>query len=204
MAKQLFQQGMKEEGYTQATFPAITFTVASQGNVESRNVYAAAQQMWKTALGITVKIDDIDFNKALDVISAANNNPKGLQMWSIAWAADYPDAQVWTTLQFDNGVSSNNMNYGQNKSSNAATQQQTQKLLEQADGNLNPTSRIQQYNQAEQQLVNDVAWLPIDQRIYTQVVKPCVVGFVENDQSNNWGNVYITNATPCANTSQYQ
>ncbi|HEX4206346.1 MAG TPA: peptide ABC transporter substrate-binding protein, partial [Ktedonobacteraceae bacterium] len=208
LAKQLFQQGMKEEGYTQATFPSITFTVATQGNAEERNEFAAAQQMWKTALGVTVKINDIDFNKELDAIPASTNNAKGLQMWSIAWIADYPDAQDWLTLQFDKGVPNNNDNYGQNASSNAATQQKMQTLMEQADSNLNPATRLQQYNQAEQQLVNDVAWLPVDQRTYTHVVKPCVVGYQYNNQGlyppDSWASVYITNATPCANTSQYQ
>ncbi len=208
MAKQLFQQGLQEEGLTTSTMPPITFTVSSGGSTDVRNEIAAEQQMWQNALGIGVKIDDIDFNKELDETSAATNNPKGIQMWWIGWIADYPDPQDWLTLQFDNGSSQNNMNYGQNKSSTATAQQQNQKLMEQADANLDNASRMQQYNQAEQQAVNDVAWLPVYQQAIYRVVKPCVVGVPSNVEDlvppNDWGSIYKTTDPTCANTSQYQ
>ncbi len=208
LAKQLFQQGMQEEGLTLSTFPTITVTVSTIGQAALRNEFAAEQQMWKTVLGVNVKIDDIDFNKLLSDIPATTNNPNGLMFWNIAWIADYPDPQDWTTLQFDKGVPNNNMNYGQNNSSDAAQQQATQQLLEQADVNPNQAERLQQYNQAEQQLVNDVAWLPVYQVALPIVLKPCVTGMVFNPQllipPDDWGNVYISTAKPCANTAAYQ
>jgi peptide/nickel transport system substrate-binding protein/oligopeptide transport system substrate-binding protein len=208
LAKQLFQQGLQEEGLTVQKLPPITYTVASEGLVDLRNEFAAEQQMWQSTLGVTIKIDDIDFDKLLDAIPASTNNPKGLQIWKIDWIADYPDAQDWLTLQFDKGAQNNNDNYGQNGSSDASSQVQTQRLLEQADQNMNPTARLQQYNQAEQQLVNDVAWLPVDQRALPHVYKTCLAGFSENAQDlmppDDWGNVYMTTATPCASVSQYQ
>jgi oligopeptide transport system substrate-binding protein len=70
--------------------------------------------MWQNVVGVSVKADPIDFNKLLLEITAATNNPKGLQFWGIAWIVDCPDSQDWTTLQFDKGVPNNNMNYGQN------------------------------------------------------------------------------------------
>jgi peptide/nickel transport system substrate-binding protein/oligopeptide transport system substrate-binding protein len=164
--------------------------------------------MWHNVLGVTINVNDIDFNKLLDEIPASTNNPKGLQLWWIAWIADYPDPQDWLTLQFDNGAQNNNTNYGQNKSSNASVQQQMQQLMEQADANPDPTSRMQQYNKAEQQLINDVAWLPVDQQILPTVIKPCLVNFVYNAQEINppddWGSIYKTTDPTCANTTQYQ
>jgi len=208
LAKQLFQQGLQEEGLTLSTLPPITLTASSTGLVENRNEFAAVQQMWKSVLGVNVSVEDIDFNKLLDEIPAATNNPKGLQLWWIAWIADYPDPQDWLTLQFDNGAQNNNTNYGQNKSSDAAVQQQMQQIMEQADGNPDQTSRMQQYNKAEQQLINDVAWLPVDQQILPTVIKPCVVNFVYNAQEitppDDWGSVYMTTDPTCANTTQYQ
>jgi peptide/nickel transport system substrate-binding protein/oligopeptide transport system substrate-binding protein len=193
---------------TLATLPPITYTVSSGGFTPYRNEYAVEQQMWKNVLGVNVTINDIDFNKMLDETSSATNNPKGIQMWWIGWIADYPDPQDWLTLQFGNGSTQNNMNYGQNKSIDAAAQQQNQKLMVQADANLNPTERMQQYNQAEQQAVNDVAWLPIYQQTVSQVIKSCVVGIAQNAQSltppNDWANIYKTNDPNCANTTQYQ
>jgi oligopeptide transport system substrate-binding protein len=123
------------------------------------------------------------------------NNPKGLQMWQIGWIADYPDPQDWTTLQFDKGSPNNNVNYGQNGATDTATQQQVQQQLEQADVTADPTQRLQMYNQAEQQLVNDVAWMSIYQQYTTRVVKSYVVGLKFNaadvQPPDSWANVYI-------------
>ena len=90
----------------------------------------------------------------------------------------------------------------------AAAQQKNQQLMEQADANLEPTTRMQQYQQAEQQLVNDVALSTLYQQATSGVRKPCVVGTVPNAQTitppDDWANIYITTNPTCANTSQYQ
>jgi oligopeptide transport system substrate-binding protein len=63
------------------------------------------------------------------------------------------------------------------------------------------------YNQAEQQMVNDVVWILRYQAKDTFVRKPCVVGIVDNPQEtlppDSWANVYISTASPCANSQQY-
>jgi peptide/nickel transport system substrate-binding protein/oligopeptide transport system substrate-binding protein len=208
VAKQLFQKGLQEEGLTLATFPPITFTVATGGQADARNENAAEQQMWQSTLGVSVTINDIDFNKLLSETQAAINNPRGLQMWEIGWIADYPDPQDWTTLQFGNGALYNTMNYGQNSSSDKDTQMATQQLLAQADVNSNNSERLQQYMKAEQQLVNDVAWLTVFQQEYALVRKPCVTGVIDNPfdvtPPDDWANIYISTATPCAGTSSYR
>ena len=194
-AKALFQQGLTEEGWTSVSqLPAIKLTYPS-GSPDTDNEVAVLQQMWQTTLGVSVKANPEDFNKLLSDITAATNNANGLQFWGIAWIADYPDPQDWTTLQFDKGVPNNNMNYGQNNTSTATTQQQTQQALEAADVNPDQNARLQAYMQAEQQLINDVAWLPVEQVAVSQVLKPYVKGIVFNPQllipPDDWGSIYI-------------
>ena len=194
-AKALLQQGLQEEGWSSVSqMPAIKLTYPS-GSPDADNEVAALQQMWQTTLGINVKANPEDFNKLLTDTEAALNNPNGLQFWGIAWIADYPDPQDWTTLQFGKGSQYNQINYGQNNTANAATQQQTQAALAAADVNQDQTSRMQAYNQAEQQLVNDVAWLPMEQVAVSQVLKAYVRGMVFNPQllipPNDWGNIFI-------------
>jgi oligopeptide transport system substrate-binding protein len=194
-AKALLQQGLTEEGWTSVSqMPAIKLTYNS-GNPDLNNEVAALQQMWQTTLGISIKTNPESFNQLLTDTEAALNNPKGLQFWNIAWIADYPDPQDWTSLQFGKGVQYNQISYGQNNSADAATQQQTQQALDAADVNPDQNTRLQAYNQAEQQLVNDVAWLPMDQVRVSQVLKPYVKGMVFNPQllipPNDWGVVYI-------------
>ncbi|EFH89388.1 peptide ABC transporter substrate-binding protein [Ktedonobacter racemifer] len=208
LAKKLFQEGMQEEGYTASTFPQISFTVATSGSQTVKNEFQFVQQQWKDTLGVNVTINDEDFNKILDDSSNTVNNPKGLQMWALDWIADYPDAQDWTSLLFGKGSSNNNFNYGLGKSSDIATQQQTQALMPVADANQNSAERLSQYNKIEQQLVDDVAWIPIVQRQSSYVLKPCVKGVVDNAQlltpPRDWTNIYKTSDSPCASTNAYK
>ena len=194
-AKALLQQGLTEEGWTSVSqLPAVKLTYAS-GDPNLANAMAAMQQMWQTTLGVSVKTNPEDFNKLLTDSEAALNNPNGLQFWAIGWIADYPDPQDWTSLQFGKGQQYNQINYGQNNSANAAQQQQVQQALDAADVNPDQNARLQAYMQAEQQLVNDVAWLPWSQQAFSQVLKPYVKGMVFNPQlqipPNDWGNIYI-------------
>jgi len=202
LAKQLLEQGLKEEGLT--TMPPVTAVVSSAGKAEARNEFAAEQQMWKTVLGVTVNIQDEDFNKLLDDITNAVNNPKGIAFFRISWIEDYPDAQDWLTLQFDKDSPNNAQNYGQNNSRRAAAQQANQALMRTADANVtNSTERVTQYNTAEQSLVNDVAWLPIYQQKLQLVRKACVVGYPDNGESlvppQAWANVYKSTDQSCSN-----
>jgi oligopeptide transport system substrate-binding protein len=201
-AQDLLSMGLQEEGWSSiAQMPPITFTYPS-GKRDRDNETAAMVQMWQNVLGVSVKANAIDFNKLLDEITAATNNPKGLQMWRIGWIADYPDPQDWLTLQFDQGVPNNNMNYGQNDSADAAQQQVIQQELEAADVNPDQNARLQAYENAEQQLVNDAAWVPIEQVTASFLLKPCVQGLVFNPQSltppDDWARVYISTDTPCS------
>ncbi|TMD25070.1 MAG: peptide ABC transporter substrate-binding protein, partial [Chloroflexi bacterium] len=194
-AKALFQQGLQEEGWTSlAQIPTIKLTYPG-GSQDQDNEVAALTQMWQNTLGISVKANPEDFNKLLLDMAAAANNPKGLQFWNTSWSADYPDPQDWTTLQFDKGAPNNTMNYGQNSTTEAAQQQQVQQQLEAADVNPDQYGRLRAYNQAEQLLVNDVAWLPVNQVTRSQVVKPYVKGLVFNSSGftppDDWGAVYI-------------
>ncbi len=206
LAKQLLTQGLQEDGMTVASLGTVSVYGSSAGNPDIRNEFAAEQQMWQTGLGIQVKFVDEDFNKLISDITNATNNPKGIGMWGLGWGADYPDAQDFTTLQFDNGSQQNNMNYGQNNSANSASQKTVQQQLEAADVNTaSATQRIQQYNTLEQQLVNDVAWIPEFQQEAQGLLKPCVVGlqFSANQHTypSAWASVYKTTNSNCSNAT---
>jgi oligopeptide transport system substrate-binding protein len=193
-ARALFNQGLQEEGFTIATLPPLKITYP-KGSPYLENEIRAVRQMWQNILGIIVQPDPIDFKLLLIDKENTINSTSGLQMWVANWIPDYPDPQDWTTEQFDKGSPYNSSNYGQNKSNDAARQQQVQKQLEQADVNTDTSVRFQMYNQAEQQLVNDVAWLPMFQSYATRLLKPYVVGQVYNDLGlvppDDWASIYI-------------
>jgi oligopeptide transport system substrate-binding protein len=149
-------------------------------------------------LGITVNTQTMDFTPLLTAESTTTGKSPaqgGLQMWTAAWGADYPDPQDWTTLQFGDGQPYNEFNYGNNTGPTATDQRAVQQQLDAADVMTDENARAQTYNQLEQKLVNDVAWLPIDQRLGTRLIKPYVIGIVYNAISqvapDDWAKIYI-------------
>lgn len=195
MAKILLQKGLQAEGWSSVSqMPAIKLTYASNVSSFGQEVNTMIG-MWQKNLGVTVTADPVEYNTLLDEVTAATNNVQGIQFWGLAWVAEYPDPQDWLTRQFDSGVPNNSMNYGQNTSNDAALQQLTQKQLEAADANFQQSARIQAYQKAEQQLVNDVAWMPMSQVTAVFLRKPYVVGMVNNEMGqippDDWANIYV-------------
>jgi oligopeptide transport system substrate-binding protein len=208
LAKKLFDEGLQEEGLSAENLPTIPLTVSTGGLPDAQQEVALETQMWQSVLGVSIKVNDIDYTKLLTLSQAATNNSKGLAFWSLGWVGYYPDPQDWLSVQFGQGVANNNMNYGQNHVADASQQQGVQKLLSQADSTMDAAQRLQHYTQAEQQLVNDVAWLPIYQQANTYVLKPCVVGVTGNafdiTPPDDWSKIYISTDAACADTSSYK
>lgn len=202
MAQQLLQQGLKEEGWNSVSqIPSITLNYASAGSQEVKDEVTELLQEWKSVLKVTVNADDIDPNILFNDLSQGANNP--LSFYSAGWIADYPDPEDWTTLLFDNGSAQNSANYGQNHSTNALQQQALQVRMEKADVLQDQTKRLQEYAAIEQQLVNDVAWIPMEQQVAAGLRKPCIRGFQHTAMGfmppDNWAKVYISKDQPCAN-----
>ncbi|MBA2286760.1 MAG: peptide ABC transporter substrate-binding protein [Ktedonobacteraceae bacterium] len=194
-ARDLLAQGLKQEGWSSAAqIPPIKLTYAA-GLAAFDQEVAAMIQAWRQVLGVTVTADPTDYNTLLDEVTAATNNANGLQFWGLAWVAEYPDPQDWLSLQFGKDVPNNNMNYGQNYGSAAAKQQLIQQQITGADANMQWDGRLQAYQQAEQALVNDVAWLPMEQVAQIFLRKAYVLGMVDNAQNlvppDDWANIYI-------------
>lgn len=194
-ARALLMQGLQEEHWSSITqIPPIKLTYPTGVSHVDAEV-AAMISMWQSVLGVTVTTDPVDFNTLVGKIVATTGNANGLQFWWFAWIAEYPDPQDWLTFQFDRGAINNNMNYGQNGSSDTAQQQTIQQQLETADQNPEQQARLQAYQQAEQQLVNDVAWMPMEQVTAVFLRQPYVIGMVDNAQGltppDDWANIYI-------------
>lgn len=198
-AKALFQQGLTEEGYSSASqLPSIKATYEA-GSPELANEVTTLAGMWQQVLGVTIGTATMEFGPLLTAESATTGKSPaqgGLQMWFASWGADYPDPQDWLTLQFGDNQPYNELNYGNNNGATAADQKANQQAMDAADVMINQdTARFAAYNQAEQKLVNDVAWLPLYQRSNMRLRKPYVVGIIPNAIGEispwDWANVYI-------------
>jgi peptide/nickel transport system substrate-binding protein/oligopeptide transport system substrate-binding protein len=165
----------------------LTLTLTFQNDdTDVERVEQAIKAMWETVLSGTnfsvhIKEQGMSFQDLVGSMlgPTVGNKPGALQMWMIGWIADYPDPQDWLSLQFSKTSSLNASNYEDGAGFTAQT------LMNQADVEQDPAKRMSLYNQAEQQLVNDVAWLPYSQpkgiwrvRTYIQGFNPSALGLL--------------------------
>jgi ABC-type transport system substrate-binding protein len=143
--------------------PVLTLTLG--GYAGDDDPYADALiQMWRENLGIEVKIqylDPIDFY-------AATREGHG-HMVLFGWGADYPDPANFLEILFHSGSDMNVSGY---------TNTQVDALLEQARTELDTTTRLELYHQAEAMLLEDHAAIPINFDMAYAIVNPRVQGFV--------------------------
>jgi oligopeptide transport system substrate-binding protein len=124
-----------------------------------------AVTMWKQAFpGYPIKSSSIDFCGLISVIPS----PNVPQVFATAWIADYADPQDWLSLQFAPGAI-NNFSTVDVPAADA--------LMSKADSELDSNQRIALYNQAEQLLVMNVAWIPIGQSLAFYDLRSWVSGF---------------------------
>ncbi|MBO0779316.1 MAG: peptide ABC transporter substrate-binding protein [Ktedonobacteraceae bacterium] len=178
-----------------AKLPPITLTYYT-GSTTAKNLITAIQQQWKDVLGVDVKTTAVEFSKLVELETSTHASSGPLQVWYLAWIADYPDPQDWLSVFFGKGADYNDFNFGQNNGSAASQQQAIQDQLAQADVTQDQNQRLQMYNDAEQKIVDQVGWIPIDQGKSNVLINPKLHGYVENPlgvhSPDSWGNIYFT------------
>ena len=195
-AKQLLQQGMQEAGYSSVSaLPAITFTYPNLGQ-DFQNAAEAVVQQWQNVLGITVQFKVEAPSTFLQQDLGATLGHSGpLQVWLLGYTY-LADPYFWLNSFFGVGGSFNFENYGQNTSNPAVAseQQAVQQDLAKAAINSNTQQRLQQYNDAEQNIVNDVGWIPLIQAGIDALINPKLQNFTAAGgppPNMAWSDVYV-------------
>lgn len=186
-AQQLLRQGLQEEGYSSASaLPAITFTFPNLGQ-DFQNVAEAIVQQWQTVLGVTaqLKVEDPTTFVSRD-LPATLGHAGPLQIWFLGYTY-LADPFFWLNSFFGTGGSLNDGNYGQ-----TPAQQAVQQELTAAATNSNSQQRTQQYNDAEQKIVNDVGWIPLIQEGINTLINQKLQNFAANGPTRTWSDVYIS------------
>jgi peptide/nickel transport system substrate-binding protein/oligopeptide transport system substrate-binding protein len=120
------------------------------------------QQQWQTAFpGWNITLQGIDRSVELKTFSK-------LQFGWDGWGADYPDPQDFLTLLW-----SADAQYNQSSVNVPAADT----LMKAADINSDQTARLKQYQQAEQLLTDQGAYIAYSQPLNTQVVKNTISGW---------------------------
>ena len=144
--------------------PPIVLTEVGGGAAARVDTQAFLEQ-WRNELGINVEIRQTDFATFLDDQDAGR-----LQMFNAGWIMDYPDPEDILDLKFHSASSLNDVGY-----SNPVVD----RLLEQARVERDTTVRIRLYKEAEQLIIDDVAWIPLYFSQAHVVVNAAVKGWFE-------------------------
>ena len=127
--------------------PPITLTIEGAGGTADPITQALVYQ-WKQNLGIDVKVRELE----PEVYNSSNLSQELDQMYYFGWIADYPYPQDFLEILFN---SRSSFNYG------GYSSQAVDTLIQQANQTLDQNNAFSQYQQAEQQIVNDAAILPL-------------------------------------------
>jgi oligopeptide transport system substrate-binding protein len=144
--------------------PPIIYTDSGIGSYISLDV-AAMAEMWEQNLGVTITVENIEYDYFYDQIYSGNHG----QLVSGGWCADYPDPENFADVLFHTGSLQNRGNY---------SNPQLDVLLEQARVERDVQARIAMYQQAEQMIVDDAPVLFTTHSLSYQLVKPYLNGYV--------------------------
>jgi len=163
------RQALKASRYGSAdNLPPITLTVTGEGSTNSFAKLLAG--MYEEVLGVHLDIEQVDWPTYLQELNAHK-----LQMFTLAWSADYPDPENFLETQFHSKSELNNTGY---------SNPDVDRLLEQAMTESDTATRLALYQQAEQRIVDDAPWIPLFHGLDYTLVKPYLRGLKVTAQGN--------------------
>ena len=139
---------LAESRYPDAeTRPRIVVTVPGTGGTIGLDLEVVIE-MWKQELGVEVEIQQVEWATYLQDLDQS----KFQAFAGLGWEADYPDPQDFLDILFHSESSINHGGY-----SNSEVDQ----ILEVARIEPDAVKRIQLYQQVEELIINDAAWMPL-------------------------------------------
>ncbi|WKZ35991.1 MAG: peptide ABC transporter substrate-binding protein [Anaerolineales bacterium] len=144
--------------------PPITYTASGIGSYVGGDV-AALAEMWEQNLGVTLQVENIEYNYYYQQIFSGNHG----QIFGGGWCADYADPENFADILFHSGSVQNHGGYSNSE---------LDALLESARVERDVTKRIAMYQQAEQLIVDDAPVLFTTHSFSYRLIKPYVKGYI--------------------------
>jgi len=144
----------------------------------------AHRQMWaKNLAGYPVEIKYVSFNDLIDVVYGGDPP----QLFGIGWIVDYPDPEDWLSLQFDPASTTNTTFVNDPTGTD---------LMTKCDTTSDKAQRTKFCNDAEQEMVTQVAWIPLSQAKATTLSHGNIQGYVTASTGyptvDNWQAMFIS------------
>ncbi len=163
---QLAKDLLAQSAYADPTKrPRIILTVPGTGGSPGLTTEVVAD-MWRQNLGIEIEIQQVEWATYIQDLHRGR-----LQAWSgLSWQADYPDPQTFIDVLFR---SNSAINYG------GYANGQVDEYVVSAQTEQDATKRVKFYNDAEQIIVSEAAWLPLWWGVDSKaLIKPWIKDYV--------------------------
>ncbi len=144
--------------------PDITLSVSGGGG-DVGDLTQAVIESYETNLGLTINVEQSPW---AEFLADLNNPDSPYQMYQLGWIADYPDPQNFLEILFHSDSAQNHGRYS-NPDLDA--------LLDRARETQDMAERQALYQQAEQMILDDAAWIPLYFSVNNWLVKPYVQNF---------------------------
>jgi oligopeptide transport system substrate-binding protein len=160
---------LAEAGYPEGSdVPPITLIYnTSEGH---KQIAEAIQQMWKQHLGVTVNLENQEWNVFL-----SNAGRTNFQICRMGWTGDYADP--FTFLELLSGACGNNHSNWSDP--------EYDRLLQQANGQQDPAARLETLRAAEALALAEQPLIPLFVYTRSQLIKPYVRGIEGNHQDRH-------------------
>ncbi len=165
-----FDAGLARQLLSQSSYrdvqnlPPVVLHTAGGGAQPAPHILAIIE-MYRQNLGVDIKIRQTDFASFLTLLT---ERPEEIQLFFLGWVADYADPQNFLDVLFHSDSTENNSRYA-----NA----QVDRMLLAARTEQDRATRLRLYQEVEQLIVNDAAWVPLWHGKEFQLVKPYVRGY---------------------------
>jgi ABC-type oligopeptide transport system substrate-binding subunit len=166
--QQAAQDALAESDYA-GDMPEIVISAWGYGDTDSPYV-AMLVDMWQTTLGVDITVEYIEPDRFTEIAREEHG-----QMVVYGWCADYPDPQNFLEVLFHTESDFNVSGY---------TNPDFDALVEEAATAPDPSTRIALYQEAEQLLLKDFAFLPMSHNVAHVLISNKIQDFTFSPTSN--------------------
>ncbi|MCB9098176.1 MAG: peptide ABC transporter substrate-binding protein [Anaerolineales bacterium] len=154
-----------ESSYGDVTeLPEITLNISGEGG-RAPQITESIVESYKQNLGVEVTVEQTPW---AEFLGGLNQPDIPYQMYQLGWVADYPDPQNFLEVLFHSNSTQNHGGY---------SNPEVDALLDEARRTQDADERLALYQQAEQKILTDAAWVPLYFGVDNWLVKPYVRGF---------------------------
>lgn len=157
------KQALAESSYGSVDkLPPVELTFSDSARNRTRYEWLAGK--WKEVLGIDIKLNPVESTAYTALTKDINTAPLA---YILGWCADYPDPQNWLSVYWMTGAFGQRIGY---------SNPELDKLMKQADSELDVAKRAQLYADAQKMLVGDAAVAFAWNNVNNYLVKSYVKG----------------------------